>query len=147
METTKTKFPPTTKQQRELLFKIWQETGSIKTACEKAHVSRQTFYYWLPRFEAEGYAGLENRSSAPHDPWQTPKEVEERVVKMKEENSEWGKRRIADELAKENSWVPLVSPNTVRRILRDAGLWGEPTEPAKKGAKKASGTPKPPAKP
>ena len=40
---------------------------------------------------------------------------------------------IADELAKDNNWVPLVSPNTVRRILQDAGLWPTPAEPVKKG--------------
>ncbi len=42
--------------------------------------------------------------------------------------------RIADELAKGNNWVPLVSPNTVKRILKDAGLWPEPEATAKKGA-------------
>lgn len=26
-------------------------------------------------------------------------------------------------MAKANNWVPLVSPNTVKRILKDAGLW------------------------
>jgi hypothetical protein len=30
---------------------------------------------------------------------------------------------LVDEIAKANNWVPLVSPNTVRRILEDAGLW------------------------
>ena len=109
-------------------------------------MSKQTFYYWLPRFEDEGYAGLENRSSAPHEPHQTSEEVAKRVVKMKEENPDWGKRRIADELAKTNSWVPLVSPHTVRRILRDAGLWEELTEPAKKGAQMASATLKSPVR-
>jgi len=29
--------------------------------------------------------------------------------------------------------VPLVSPNTVKRILRDAGLWREPAPPEKRG--------------
>ncbi len=44
----------------------------------------------------------------------------------------WGQQRLADELAKANGWVPLVSPNTVTRILRDAGLW-VPRLPEKKG--------------
>ena len=133
-------FGFTTPQQRRLLFEVWEETGSVKTACEKAHVSKQTFYYWLPRFEAEGYAGLENRSSAPREPHRTPEEIAKRVVEMKDAHPDWGKRRIADELAKANSWVPLVSPNTVRRILRDAGLWEEQEEPAQKGAKLRSAT-------
>ena len=44
-----------------------------------------------------------------------------------------GKRRIVDELAKGNNWAPLVSPNTVKRILQDAGLWPEAESGAKKG--------------
>jgi hypothetical protein len=45
----------------------------------------------------------------------------------------WSKRRISDELAKDNNWVPLVSPNTVKRIVQDAGLWPEAESGAKKG--------------
>lgn len=131
MNTTKTKFPPTNLQQRYLLFETWEETGNVTAACQKAHVSRQTFYYWSPRFEAEGYAGLENRSSAPHNPSRTPDTIVEQVLEKKREHEEWGKRRLADELAKENSWVPLVSPNTVRRILQEAGLWTVPAPPQK----------------
>jgi hypothetical protein len=48
-----------------------------------------------------------------------------------------GKQRIADELAKANNWVPIVSPNTVKRILIDAGLW-TPREASKKGASRPS---------
>ena len=42
---------------------------------------------------------------------------------VRENHPDWGKKRIADELAKANNWVPLVSSNTVKRILKDAGLW------------------------
>ena len=86
---------------------------------------RGTFYYWKPRFEAEGYAGLENykQLGAPKGSGQTTPEIEEQVLKMHGEDEEWGKHRIAGELAKANNWVPVISPNTVRRILEDAGLW------------------------
>ena len=65
---------------------------------------------------------------------------------MRREHPDWGKRRIADELAKGNNWVPLVSPNTVKRILQDAGLWPQAESGAKKGGPKpASARPKRPA--
>ena len=130
-----TYFPPTTPQQRKLLFEIWEATGSVTEACQKAHVGRATFYYWKPRFEAEGYAGLENyaKQGAPKGSGQTAPEIEEKVIKMRRKHGDWGKHRIADELAKANSWVPVVSPNTVRRILEDAGLW-RPEEEQKKRA-------------
>ena len=132
MEKKRTYFPPTTRQQRHLLFKTWEETGSVKKACGKARVSRQTFYNWKPRFEAGGYEALnECRSHAPKNPSRVTAEVEEQVIEMRREQPNWGKQRIADELAKRHSWVPVVSANTVKRILLDAGLW-QPEEKREK---------------
>ena len=133
----RTYFPPTTAQQRRLLFEVWEETGDREEACRRAHVSKSTFYNWRPRFEGGGYEALdETKSHAPHHPNLAPLEVETQVVEMRREHPEWGKRRIADELAKGNNWVPLVSPNTVKRILQDAGLWPEAESRPKKGGQK-----------
>jgi transposase len=117
-------FPFTTAQQRKLLFETWEATGNVTEACGKAHVGRGTFYYWKPRFDEHGYPGLEEFASrAPAEPSRTPRAIEDKVIALRRANPEWGKRRIADELTKENNWEPLVSPNTVRRILEGAGLW------------------------
>lgn len=129
-------FPFTTAQQRKLLFETWEETGNVTQACRKAHVGRGTFYYWKARFDEQGYAGLEEfRSRAPKEPKRTAQEVEQKVISMRRENPSWGKRHITDQVAKANDWVPQVSPNTVRRILRDADLWetGEAEEKKKAG--------------
>ncbi len=124
MEKKRTYFSPTTRQQRHLLFTTWEETGSVTEACAKAHVSRQTFYNWKPRFEEGGYEALnECRSHAPKNPNRIGTDVEAQVIEMRRERAKWGKQRIADELAKRNSWVSVVSANTVKRILLDAGLW------------------------
>jgi transposase len=133
MRTKRTHFPETTAQQRKLLFEIWEANGNVTQACRTAHVGRGTFYYWKPRFEQHGYAGLEEYASrAPKKPHRASAETEQKVVDLRHTHSNWGKKRIADELAKANSWVPLVSPHTVRRILKDAGLW----ETVETGAKK-----------
>ena len=126
-------YPKTTYSQRQILFKSWQETGDINKACEIARVSRRTFYYWKARFEERGYEGLkEVRKPGPVKGITVSREIEEKVVKMKKSHPEWGKKRIADELCKENSWVPLVSVNTVRRILQERGLWKRIEEEGKK---------------
>lgn len=145
MNKKRTYFPRTTAQQRRLLFEEWEETGDRDEACRRAHVSVGTFYVWKPRFESGGYAALETpQSRAPKVHAQTPPEIEAKVAAMRREHPEWGKRRIADELAKANNWVPLVSPNTVKRILKDAGLWPPAESGAKKGGSKAvSAQPKP----
>jgi len=117
-------YRSTTASQRQLLFKSWEESGSVEEASKIAHVSVGTFYYWYPRFIESGYEGLDEAlSHAPHNPNKTSVWVEQSVIKLHEENPEWGKRRIANELAKSNDWVQVISPNTVRRILISANMW------------------------
>jgi transposase len=139
MTKKRTYFPPTTAQQRRLLFEIWEATGDREEACRRAHVAQSTFYNWKPRFETGGYEALDEAlSHAPHRPNVVSPAIEEQVTELRRMQPEWGKRRIADELAKGNNWVPLVSPNTVKRILQDAGLWLEAESGAKKGGRKPS---------
>ena len=124
MEKKRTYFPATTRQQRQLLFKTWEETGNVTEACAQARVNRQTFYNWKARFEEGGYEALnECRSHAPKNPNRIGSDVEAKVIEMRRDHADWGKQRIANELAKGNSWVPIVSANTVKRILLDAGFW------------------------
>jgi transposase len=142
MDKKRTYFPRTTAQQRRLLFEVWEATGSIAEACRRAHVCERTFYKWKPRFEAGGYAALEQfQSRAPKTVHWKSKEVEEKVITMRRQHPDWGKKRIADELAKGNNWVPLASPNTVKRILKDADLWPEPEARAKRGARRSLSEP------
>ncbi len=123
----------TTAQQRKLLFEKWEETGEVSEACRKAHVGRGTFYYWQARFEEEGYEGLaEFESHAPSSPHRIEAEVEQAVIEMKQAHSDWGKKRIAHELAKRNNWVAVISPNTVKRVLQEAGMWASVVEEVKK---------------
>jgi len=131
-------FRSTTPTQRRLLFETWQATGDVEAACAAAHVGRRTFYYWKGRFDAEGYVALEHYASrAARHPRRTTPLVEQQVIATRMAHPDWGKRRIADELAKAQNWVPLVCPNTVQRILRDAGLWESLTSTAKKGDQRA----------
>ena len=136
-------YPRTTYSQRRLLFQVWEEEQDVAEACRQARVAESTFYYWKPRFEADGYEGLkETKKSGPAKGMWTATEIQEEVVEMKEANPKWGKQRIAHELAKKNNWVPLVSVNTVRRILQEKGLWGEL---GKAGAKKKVPAEQPPS--
>ena len=138
MEKQTTYFRRTTAQQRKLLFETWQSTGNVAKACRRARVSRQTFYNWKQRFETLGYTGLEKvKSHAPKHPRRTPAPIRQQIILMRQQNPKWGKRRIADQMAKTNDWQPLVSPNTVRQILIDAGLWQRIVE-AKKNSNPAS---------
>jgi hypothetical protein len=73
-------------------------------------VSRQCAHRWLARFDAEGMAGLEDRSSRPHRmPNRTPVEVEEAVIAARI------KRREGPDVLGPDLGVPA---RTVTRILR-----------------------------
>jgi transposase len=124
MNPKRTYYGYTTYQQRKLLFETWEETGQITLACKKAHVSRGLFYYWKARFEEKGYAGLEEyESREAHKLNKKDENIEQQVIEIRKAHADWGKRRIADEMVKANHWEPIISPNTVRRILETAGLW------------------------
>jgi hypothetical protein len=74
--------------------------------------------------------GLETyeKTGVPKGTGRVAGEVETKVLELHDQHAEWGKQRLVNEIAKANNWVALVSPNTVRRILEDAGLW----QPGKK---------------
>ena len=77
-------------------------------------VSRQCAHRWVARFDAEGLAGLEDRSSRPHSmPTRTDALTEARVVSARLEH-----RRGQDWLAAELG----VAARTVNRILRRHGV-------------------------
>ena len=59
--------------------------------------------------------------------------TQRKVIGLKQRNPKWGKRHTTDEMQKANNWVPLISPNTVKRILKDAGLWTAEAPTVKKG--------------
>ena len=73
-------------------------------------ISRQCAHRWLARFDAEGDAGLEDRSSRPlSSPTRTPAPVEERVIAARRE-LRVGPDRLADATG--------VPARTISRILR-----------------------------
>jgi transposase len=126
MKTKPIHFRLTTAPQRKLLFETWEATGSVRIACERAHVSRGLFYYWKPRFEAGGYPALEQVGS--HTRKNLPRKddhIVQQVIALHGAHPDWGKKRVEQELTKANNWVPVVSHNTVKRILRDAWMWSD----------------------
>lgn len=96
---------------RRLIIKRVRGEGMPVAHVAKAMgVSRQCAHRWLARFDAEGDAGLEDRSSRPHSsPTRTSVEIEQRVVAARLE-LRVGPDRLADDLG--------VPARTISRILR-----------------------------
>ena len=99
-----------------------RELGNVSAACREAGISRTLFYRWRKRFERYGADGLNPRLTQAKvgRPVETPPQVERLVIAWALSWPTWGCRRIAAQLR----FLELVeiSPSTVQRILRRAGL-------------------------
>jgi transposase len=86
---------------------------SVPRAAESAGVSRMTVYKWLRRYETEGLAGLEDRSSRPaHSPRQTAADKAATILDLRRKRR-WGPHQIGPAVG--------LAPSTVYAVLRRAG--------------------------
>src|SRR3954452_7174291 len=93
-----------------LVKRIRVEGWAVAHAAKAQGVSRQCAHRWVARYDAEGEAGLRDRSSRPHRmPLKTPDVVEQRVLQLRRQE-----RRGQDWLGPELG----LAPRTVSRILR-----------------------------
>jgi len=117
-------YRQTTFQQRRYLFELVEQLGNVAEACRRAKVSRKTYYHWKHRYEKEGVDGLrEPRSHAVHNPRTIDPQIERRIIELRREHPNWGKKRIAQWVWKEYGWKRAVAIETVRNVLNRHGLW------------------------
>jgi transposase InsO family protein len=87
----------------------------LAAICQDFEISRPTGYLWLKRYEKSGIAGIAERSRRPHhSPKRTVEELEQQVVKARNQYPDWGARKLEVVLAREN--VKLTS-STIQRVL------------------------------
>ncbi|MEZ5169371.1 MAG: IS481 family transposase [Acidimicrobiia bacterium] len=96
---------------RQLLVqRIRFEGAPVAHVAKAMGVSRQCAHRWVARYDAEGEAGLHDRSSRPHSsPKRTSVEVEQRVLSARRE------RRQGPDMLAPDIGVPA---RTITRILR-----------------------------
>lgn len=98
---------------RTLIERIQQGRPVAHVAAELG-ISRATAYKWWARFRAEGWEGLEDRSSRPRAcPHRTPRRVERRIEGLRR-SRKLGPVRIGGILE--------MAPSTVHRVLVRLGL-------------------------
>ncbi len=85
--------------------------------CRHFNISRQTFYRWRRRYDGRDLTSLEDRSHRPKRVRQPTwsQELEEEVLKLREQYPRWGKDKLAVLLRRQGR---VVSTSMVGRILR-----------------------------
>jgi transposase len=72
---------------------------------ERYGVARQTVHRWIARYEAEGIAGLAERSHAPiAHPWRISAEIESLICELRRAHRRWGPRRLVFEMGRRGSY-------------------------------------------
>lgn len=86
-------------------------------------VSRKTVYKWITRYEAGGWAALEDQSRAPrHHPNAVAAEIEELLLELKGHRPLWGAPKLRHKLLEALGQERCPAESTVSEILRRHGL-------------------------
>lgn len=119
----KHKNMPVSQQQKKALIAVYQQTGNMTQAMREAGIaSPRTAYLWWHRFCEAGEEALQPRSHARKTQNRLPETLVEEICEVRSQQPNWGRRRIADELARRHG-QQVVSPASVEVILRRANLW------------------------
>ena len=117
---------------REEFVRLAMQPGANKSQlCRRFGISRPTGDKWIERFEAQGKAGLGDRSRRPrHTPERTAPEVEEAIVALRREHPAWGARTLKARLQALGHKDLPAAVSTIQAILQRHALIN-PQESAK----------------
>jgi transposase InsO family protein len=105
----------------EVLLEAGRTGDPIAEVCRRRGISRQTFYRYRRRYEAEGVSGLEPRPRVPLRPrGRIDPELEALICRLRSDHPTWGARRIRSELERSGTAPPAIS--TIHQTLRRNGL-------------------------
>jgi transposase InsO family protein len=103
-----------------LVTRIEVDGWPVAQAAEAQGVSRTTAHKWIARYRAEGWPGLEDRSSRPrHSPGQTPPDEVAAILAARVDRR-WGPHRLGPLTGHPRSTVYAVLARTGYSRLRDA---------------------------
>ena len=115
--------------EQKLEFVLLSSHGDVNFSqlCDRFKISRKTGYKWLCRYQDLGQVGLKDYSRRPiTSPGKTHQDIEDRIVKLRKENPEWGAKKLFKILETEKSQgsFPYTIParSTINLILKRRGL-------------------------
>src|SRR4029077_12944922 len=105
-------------ERREFVRLAMQEGANRRELCRRFGIHPDTGYKWIDRWTAD--EEFADRSRRPHSsPARTDRDVEERILAVRDSHPAWGPRKIRRCLEREGVASPALS--TVHAILRRHG--------------------------
>jgi putative transposase len=111
--------------EEKLRFILEYEVGeeSMTELCQRYDISRETGYLTLRRYRMAGLAGLLSQSHAAHRHRnQTPEEIEEKVLELRQAHMRWGPRKLKRILERDEPGRNWPAASTIGALLRREGL-------------------------
>ena len=105
------------------VFEYEQGHRSMTELCQRYEITRETGYVWIRRYRERGVDGLVERSRAA---WrhgnQTPAEIEQMVLELREAHSRWGPRKLKRVLEDNEPGRVWPAASTIGALLKREGL-------------------------
>lgn len=103
---------------REMVILANRANANIREIGRRYKVSAKTIYKWLKRYAKDGEEGLRDISRRPHQsPKRCSKNVEAKVLKIRDAHPAWGARKIGVRL-KTIGEIAVPVDSTIHEILR-----------------------------
>jgi putative transposase len=95
--------------------------ANISQLCREHSVSRTNGYKWIRRFQAEGQAGLDDKSRRPRTISGVDGESVLRIIELRRRYPKWGAKKLHQILLRSPDRVEVPSAKTIARVLDRAG--------------------------
>ena len=105
------------------VFEYEQGDRSMTELCQGYEIARETGYVWIRRYRERGLDGLveQSRAARRHGN-QTPAEIEQMVLELRQAHSRWGPRKLKRVLERDEPGRVWPAASTIGALLKREGL-------------------------
>jgi transposase InsO family protein len=105
------------------VFEYERRERSMTELCQHYEIARETGYVWLRRYRFAGVAGLvEHSRAARRHNNQTPEDIEQMVLQLRQAHMRWGPRKLKCVLERDEPGRTWPSSSTIGALLQREGL-------------------------
>lgn len=105
------------------VYEYERDEQTMTELCEAFEIARETGYVWLRRYRQWGVGGLLERDrGARRHPNQTPVELEQRIVELRQAHMRWGPRKLKRVLERDQAGRKWPAASTIGALLKREGL-------------------------